>query len=137
MLIKDDDPIDEQALNLTSMTDLVFLLLVFFLCATTFLDPERALALELPEAQHARRLDPAPDEIVVEVARDGAFSIAGRVLAREALEGELRSAAARNPATPVTIRGDRLVRHEAIVAVLDACGAAGLSNLAVGTLEGG
>jgi biopolymer transport protein ExbD len=37
--------------------------------------------------------------------------------------------------TPVTIRGDRLVHHEDVVGVMDACGSAGLSNLAVGTLE--
>ena len=39
MYVRDDDPIEDQGLNLTSMTDLVFLLLVFFLCATTFMDP--------------------------------------------------------------------------------------------------
>ena len=136
MFIRDRDPIEEHALNLTSMTDVVFLLLVFFLCATTFLEPERALALELPEAQNAERRDDVPDELVINVARDGALTLGGRTLAREALEAELRRAAARSPQTPVTIRGDRWVHHEDIVGVMDACGAAGLSNLAVGTLEG-
>jgi biopolymer transport protein ExbD len=35
----------------------------------------------------------------------------------------------------VTVRGDRLVHHEDVVAVLDACGLAGLSNVSVGTLD--
>jgi biopolymer transport protein ExbD len=136
MHLRDEQPLDEQALNLTSMTDLVFLLLIFFLCATTFLDPERALQLELPQAQSAERRDEELQELVINVSRDGELTLSGRVVAREALERELRAAAARNPETPVTIRGDRLVHHEDIVAVMDACGQAGLVNLAVGTLEG-
>ncbi len=136
MHLRDEQPLDEQALNLTSMTDLVFLLLIFFLCATTFLDPERALRLELPQAQSAQPRDEVLQELVINVSRDGALTLAGRAVPRDALERELRAAAARNPQTPVTIRGDRLVHHEDIVAVMDACGQAGLVNLAVGTLEG-
>lgn len=136
MYVRDDDPIEDQGLNLTSMTDLVFLLLVFFLCATTFMDPERALQLELPEAAHATEREVELDELVINVSREGALTLGGRAITRGALESELRGVAARNPQTAVTIRGDRLVHHEDIVAVMDACGAAGLSNLAVGTLEG-
>ena len=51
------------------------------------------------------------------------------------LEEELLRAARSHADVPVTIRGDRLVHHEDVVAVLDACGLAGLSNVAVGTLE--
>jgi biopolymer transport protein ExbD len=43
------------------------------------------------------------------------------------------SLAGNAPDTPVTIRGHRLARHEAIVTVMDACGLAGLTNLSVGT----
>ncbi len=136
MHLRDEEPLDEQALNLTSMTDLVFLLLVFFLCATTFLDPERALRVELPSAQSAERRDAPFEELVINVSRDGVFTLAGRALDRAALGRELRAAGARDSRTPVTIRGDRLASHEHIVTVMDACGQAGLSNLAVGTLEG-
>jgi biopolymer transport protein ExbD len=136
MHLRDEEPLDEQALNLTSMTDLVFLLLVFFLCATTFLDPERALRLDLPEAQSAERRYVEQQELVINVSREGVLTLSGRVLAREQLQRELAAAAARDPQTPVTIRGDRFVHHEDIVGVMDACGQAGLSNLAVGTLEG-
>jgi biopolymer transport protein ExbD len=136
MLIRDDEGLEDEAMNLTSMTDLVFLLLVFFLCATTFLDPERALELELPEADSSEVRDEPLEEIVINVDRGGAITIEGRALDREALEAELRRAAASDPLTPVTIRGDKLASHENIVDVMDACGSAGLSNLAVGTLSG-
>lgn len=136
MLIREHDPIDEQPLNLTSMTDLVFLLLIFFLCATTFMQRERALELELPEASSAEQRTGPLDEIVINVLRDGRISLLGAIVERGTLENELSRAATRDRATPVTIRGDRLAHHEVIVDVMDACGAVGLTNLAVGTLEG-
>ena len=135
MHIDTDDAADEMTLNLTSLIDVVFLLLIFFMVATTFLDPEREISIELPEALSAEvRRDP-PHEIVINVLRDGSLSVNGETLDRAALDATLVRAAASDAQTPVTIRGDRLVHHEDVVGVMDACGAAGLSNLAVGTLE--
>ena len=51
MKIPEEESADELVLNLTPMIDVVFLLLVFFMVATTFLDPERELELELPEVR--------------------------------------------------------------------------------------
>ena len=72
---------------------------------------------------------------MINVSRDGQLTLGGRSLDRAGLDAELLRVARRDPETPVTIRGDRLVHHEDIVGVMDACGSAGLSNLAVGTLE--
>ena len=126
---------EEMGLNLTSLIDVVFLLLIFFMVATTFLDPEREIGIELPEAESAEVSEEAPDEIIINVARDGALSLGGAPVDRAGLDAALKRAAASDPSTPVTIRGDRLVHHEDVVGVMDACGAAGLSNLAVGTLD--
>ena len=132
-----DEGTDEMALNLTSLIDVVFLLLIFFMVATTFLDPEREIGIELPEASSAEVRGEVPDEIVINVGREGQLSVGGRSLDRAGLDAELLRVARTAPETPVTIRGDRLVHHEDIVGVMDACGSAGLSNLAVGTLESG
>jgi biopolymer transport protein ExbD len=133
--IDTDEAADEMTLNLTSLIDVVFLLLIFFMVATTFLDPEREISIELPEALSAEVRDDPPREIVINVLRDGSLSVNGAALDRAALDATLKRAAASDADTPVTIRGDRLVHHEDVVGVMDACGAAGLSNLAVGTLE--
>jgi len=135
MFLREDDPLDAQTLNLTSLTDLVFLLLVFFLCATTFLDPERALGLELPSAANATQSKQV-DEIVLNVSQAGEVTLAGRVVPPSELVAELRRACGGRSETPVTIRGDRRSSHADIVRVMDACGAAGLFNLGIGALEG-
>jgi biopolymer transport protein ExbD len=133
--IREETEVDEGFINLTPLIDVVFLLLIFFLVTTTFLDRERELEIELPRAETGAEPEPTPEELVLTVVQDGGVYHRGQRLAPEALLALLRQAAERDPSTPVTIRGHRLVHHEAIVAVMDACGRAGLSELAVGTSQ--
>lgn len=134
MLIRSDELEDEVGIGLTSLIDVVFLLQIFFMLATTFLDPERALELDLPRAESGAAAVETPEELVLNVFRDGRVALGGRELDDAALRSSLENAARRDPATPVTIRGDARVEHARIVSVMDACALAGLSNLSVGTL---
>lgn len=136
MHIPDTDENEQFTLNLTSLIDVVFLLLIFFMVATSFLDPEKEIDIELPQALSGVPLDEAPDELIINVMRDGKLVLSGKQTTSDALGIALERAARRNPETPVTIRGDRMAHHEMIVQVMDACGTAGLTNLAVGTLDG-
>jgi biopolymer transport protein ExbD len=126
---------DEPVLNLTPMIDVVFQLLIFFMVATTFLDPEKEIGIELPEATSGVASKEA-EELVINIFADGRIVLSGREVPADDLLTELKAAALADPQTPVTIRGDRLVHHERVVQVMDACGQAGLLNLAVGTMEG-
>jgi biopolymer transport protein ExbD len=127
---------EEPTLNLTPMIDVVFQLLIFFMVATTFLDPEKEIGIELPPAEAGERVDGERDEVVINVFADGRLYISGQEVSGDQLLRQLREAAQVNPQTAVTIRGDRLVHHEKIVTIMDACGQAGLLNLSVGTLDG-
>ncbi|MFT5290705.1 MAG: biopolymer transport protein ExbD [Planctomycetota bacterium] len=132
MKIREDNWLDEEP-NLTPMIDVVFLLLIFFMVTTTFLDPERAIDIELPRAESGAEAQQQQDELIVNVEEDGSFVLDGIVLSFDQLLERLKGAAQHNAETPVTIRGHRHAQHQAIVQVMDACGVAGLSNLAVGT----
>ena len=131
MRLREDADGDEYALNLTSMTDIVFLMLVFFMLATTFVDPEKALGIELPGAASAS--DAPAEELVLNVLEDGTYVVGGASLDAEGLRARLEERARQGTDTPVTIRGHRLARHEAIVTAMDACQELGLTNLSVGT----
>ena len=135
MKIRERDP-EEPVLNLTPMIDVVFQLLVFFMVATTFLDPEKEIGIELPEAASGTVAEADIEELIINVFEDGRIVLSGTEISSSDLLTALKSAAQNDPDTQVTIRGDRLVRHERIVNVMDACGRAGLYNLSVGTLEG-
>lgn len=136
MKIDDTQTDEEPVLNLTPMIDVVFQLLIFFMVATTFLDPEKEIDIELPEAASGAEAEAESDELIINVLADGAIVVSGESLTSDELQLRLDEAARTNPQMAVTIRGDRLVHHEHIVGVMDACGQAGLFNLAVGTMEG-
>lgn len=135
MRIRDDDALGEPEFSMAPLIDVVFQMLIFFLVATSWATREPSLDVELPEASTAVAKTAPADELVIDVQRDGTVALSGRVLAKGELASALTAAARGNSRVPVTIRGDRLVHHEDVVAVMDACGLAGLSNLAIGTLE--
>ncbi len=135
MKIETEDGVEELILNLTPMIDVIFLLLIFFMVATTFQDPERELDVDLPQAQSVDSLSEQDDEVVINIKEDGTIILAGLEVNREQLLRNLTQRAKQDPETPVTIRGDRHVHHEDVVAAMDACGTAGLHNLSIGTTE--
>jgi biopolymer transport protein ExbD len=135
MRIRDEEALAEPEFSMAPLIDIVFQLLIFFMVATTYTQQEKDLSIELPSAQTAQAADKPPEEIVINIFRDGHVSLAGHDVQHGDLVGALVEAAHRSTQVPVTIRGDRLVHHEDVVAVLDACGMAGLSNLSVGTLD--
>jgi biopolymer transport protein ExbD len=136
MRIRDDDgALTDPEFSMAPMIDVVFQLLIFFMVSTTYASEEKELGVELPTAQSGETSGGAPQELVINVFRDGRMSFGGRTVDESQLERELLAAARSNRGTQVTIRGDRLASHERIVAVMDACGLAGLSNLALGTRD--
>jgi biopolymer transport protein ExbD len=137
MRIHYEDDEGETAINLTPMIDVVFQLVIFFMLATEFTVKEKSLDVDLPAAASGREAITLPEEIVIDVHADGRIVLGGTVLDEPSLASSLQLAAQRDPATPVTIRGDQAVHHRFIVAVMDACGVAGLTNLQIGTLEKG
>ncbi|MFT4647162.1 MAG: biopolymer transport protein ExbD [Glaciecola sp.] len=135
MKIRNEEGMEELVLNLTPMIDVIFLLLIFFMVATTFQDPERELDVDLPQAQSGSTLTDQDDEVIINILENGTVVIAERELTHDELVRLLNQTAQQDPETPVTIRGDRFVHHEDIVSAMDACGSAGLHNLSIGTLE--
>ncbi len=136
MRIQDDDGGEELVLNLAPMIDIVFLLLIFFMVATTFVQREKELGIDLPVAESGEESFLETDEIVINLLQDGAIKLNGEDVSRQQLERLLSNAANTNPDTPVTIRGDREVVLQRVVAVMDACRLAGLTDIGMTTLDG-
>jgi len=123
----------EGAINLMPLVDVVFLLLIFFLAATTFAREEVELDLSLPEARSGT-VARSDREIVINVFADGRMVVDGREVTLEALRQKLAAAARRNREQAVLVRGDREARFGAGIAVLDACRLARLSKVDFGAL---
>lgn len=127
-----------DAINMTPVIDMVFLLLIFFLVASQFSEEERALKVVLPSASEARPLTMAPKEVFVNINDQGQYFMDGRVMLIDEVEAVLRQAVANNPANQsVIIRADKRVGFDAVVAVMNACNKVGARDYVVTTASEG
>jgi biopolymer transport protein ExbD len=116
------------SIEMTPMIDTVFLLLTFFLVATTFQQAEREMRIALPEASSALPITAGFREIVVNVDDQGVLVVNGAVIAPDKLHAMISDAVGANPEQKVTIRGDRRAAYEHIAAALDLCKGAGVAE---------
>ena len=124
-----DDEI--PAMNLTSMIDVLFLLIIFFMVATKFDEMERNVEVAVPEVAQAGEGTTPPQPLVVTVRADGRVELDGTAVTNDELTARL--AAARTPLTEpsVVIRGDANCAFQHIASVLAACRQAGVSELGI------
>ena len=121
------------ALALTSMLDVIFLLLCFFVTASVFSQWESEISIQLPSARTADEPNRLPGEIIANVAKDGSVRVNGATLSLDELSSRLSRIAKFYPGQAVIIRADRDTRYESLVKVVDACRGAGVWNFSLAT----
>lgn len=122
-------------LALTSMLDVIFLLLCFFVTASVFSQWESEISISLPSASSAETPGRLPGEVILNVARDGSVTVNARKLTLDDLGGRLRKVAEFYPGQPVVIRADRETSYDSLVKVIDTCRGAGVWNFSLATVE--
>lgn len=125
------DPMEDPALNLTPMLDVVLNLVMFFLVTTHFshAEEEQQFPIELPKVTAAQPLTGLPDELVINIDREGRFYLGDVERSPEALEEELRAAAGRYADRSVVIRGDGDGLYQPVMTAMNICDRAGISKL--------
>lgn len=123
-------PKPQVALPLTSLIDIVFLLLIYFLLTTSFMVDE-AINLKLPQARAAATQ--TQQVITVYVAQDGRVLVGQEEVPVELLFGRLKEMIAGRRGAQVVIKADRRVVLNAAVRVMDLAKAAGAANLYLAT----
>ena len=115
--------------DLTPIIDMVFLLLIFFLVATTFHQTEREMNIALPVASSSTPISAALREIIINVTAEGKFIVNQKLLDADELENMLVKVSTLFPDQPVIIRADENTMHKHIVRVLDACAGANIWDI--------
>ena len=128
MLIKSQTHKLSAAIEMTPMIDIVFLLLIFFLVATTFREEEREMQVALPFASSSAPISTMLKEFIVNVIKDGTIIVGGRRIDEAELRTMVRDAVAVNPEQKVTVRGDRGTAYANIIQVLDVCKSEGIQE---------
>ena len=136
-MIKTSEPDSGVTIELTPIIDMVFLLLIFFLIATTFHQTEREMQIALPVASAAGPISTALREIVVNVDTEGQIIVSGRPMETDDLRALIEEAVATNPEQKVTVRGDRSTAYANIARALDICKGSGVQEPYLDTIPTG
>lgn len=131
------DEREEPEINLTSLIDVVFLLLIFFMVSTTF-ERQALLELSLPEASTADS-ETVPDVVEFIVTDDGRLFIGDRELVdqRQAtVQAAIAERFAENPEAALVIRADAEAPHRLVVRVLDSAAAENIRRVSIAAIEG-
>jgi biopolymer transport protein ExbD len=125
-------------INLVSLIDVVFVLLLFFVVTTTF-TRETQLRVELPEAVSG---SPAEDQQIkqldIAINAEGALSVNNQVLQKNdlaTLMDALQKESKGDTNLPLSISADGKTQHQSVITAMDAAGKLGFSHLRMTTVE--
>jgi biopolymer transport protein ExbD len=123
---------DEQPqLNLTPMIDVLFLLIMFFMVASSFNDLERNIEVQVPRVADAGDVVAPPQPRVVNVFADGRIDLDGQAVSLAELTSRLATAHTSAGDPSVVVRGDASCAFQHVASALGACRAAHISDLGI------
>jgi len=128
---------EEIGINVTPIIDMVFLLLIFFLVATKFADIERDVRVKPPSSRHARPITALPQELIVNITRDGRLMVGAKEMTLQGLDSMIQRATRENPKQAVVVRGDKQSVLQYAVNVLDLCEKRGVDRTFLTTSKSG
>lgn len=130
----DEDTFD---IPMTSLIDLVFTLLLFFLVATNFVRREMDHAILLPDSEAGVKITNIPERIVINVRENAVMVVNGRITTETELRSMVADFSAAHPERPAVIRADGRVRYEAVMKVFGICRAGGVQHVDLPVMEPG
>lgn len=131
-------PRENVEINLASLIDVVFILLLFFVVTTTF-TRETQLKVDLPEAASGTPPEETQlKQMEILIGADGSYSLNGKALTKNDLTN-LMSALGKESegdnSLPLVISADAKTPHQAVITAMDAAGKLGFAHLRITTVE--
>ena len=117
-------------INITSLIDVLFLLLIFFMVTSTFLE-QPGMRLELPSAQSAEIS--RVENLVLYIGAEGEIVFNDRAVPLDSLEQVITDAVPQVEEKTLVLKADKTVQHGTVISVMDIARRAGLEKLIVGT----
>ena len=125
-----DRPRRKVFINITSLIDVIFMLLLFFMITSTFLE-QPGIKLELPTAQTSANTE--PQEYVLTVDKKGELFLNRQAVALDGLEAEIRKALPKMKDGALVLKADQEITHGLVVRVMDLAKRGGVKKLIIGT----
>ena len=127
----------QPEVNLTSLIDVVLLLLIFFMVSTSFVKHSQ-IKINLPQVDNAATADEAAEKIEIMISVNGTFLVNGRELINNrpgTIRNALQKVSAGNANLPLTISADANAKHQHVVTAMDVAGRLGFSQISIATIN--
>jgi len=126
---------EEPTVDLTSLIDVVFLLLIFFMVSTTF-ERQALLKVDLPEASEVEDRAEQPESLELVIDSEGRMYLNDRRLVDSedrTLRAAIEEAVGGERSVPLVLRADRQTPHHFVVTAMDVAAQLGFTNLSIAT----
>ena len=130
-------PKSQPEVNLTSLIDVVLLLLIFFMVSTSFVR-ESQIQIRLPQTDSTERIDEPADNIDIMITETGTIFINNRELINsrpETIRNAIQRVSGGDNSLPVTISADANARHQAVVTAMSVAGRLGFTQINIATVN--
>ena len=127
----------EPEVNLTSLIDVVFLLLIFFMVSTSFVKQSQ-LSIRLPQADNSNVIADVPEFIDLMITEQGTYLVNGRELINnkpETIRNALQKISGGDTSLPITISADANARHQYVITAMDVAGKLGFVQINIATVN--
>jgi len=126
---------EEPSVDLTSLIDVVFLLLIFFMVSTTF-ERQALLKVDLPEASEVEDRPDLPESLELVIDSEGRMYLNDMRLVdstEQTIRAAIQEAVGDDRTLPLILRADRLTAHHHVVTAMDVAAQLGFQNLSIAT----
>ena len=123
---------DNQGIDISPLIDCVFILLIFFIVTTVFVE-ETGIEVDKPQAASSVNLE--RNSLLIAVTQKGEVIYGGREIGISGVQPLVKRMNAREP-MPVIVQADTDVPAGLFVRVIDEAKLAGATNVSVATLKG-
>ena len=122
---------------MTSLIDVVLLLLIFFMVSTSFVKQSQ-INISLPQAESSTIIEAPPEQIDIMITASGTYLVNGRELINnrpETIRNALQKVSDGNNNMPMTISADANAKHQHVVTAMDVAGRLGFTQISIATVN--
>jgi biopolymer transport protein ExbD len=127
----------QPEVNLTSLIDVVFLLLIFFMVSTSFVKQSQ-INISLPQADSSTVVEEPPEQIDIMITVTGTYLVNGRELINnrpETIRNALQKVSMGRNNIPMIISADANAKHQHVVTAMDVAGRLGFTHISIATVN--
>jgi len=117
--------------NLTPLIDVVFLLLIFFMLTTTFVNLENRVKVNLPSGDFAAA--ESSENIIVTITENNTIYLNGKLIDPLKLSESVAEKIKEEPEGTVILEADKNVLHGKVIRVMDLLKKGGAERIAIAT----